>query len=286
MGKRGELILKERPILRFKAGFDCDSQIYREQFEKLLPSLLDEILQLYKCPKSDGKDQFDRFTEIMNEYGSQLSGNGPCDPPEIGLFQDRSMLNNSCIPNAETNFVDPYMRVYAIQDIAKDEEICIEYVDMRIHNVPPTINLVKEILRSRWGFDCICELCGNLDEKRREEIENHRISYWLLYKNSEKNKSFDTIQEAGMTIKFHEDLLQQMSKAKRFSVRDRMEYAFTGLLTIKGNSKWYRSKPNDRKRKAKYFYQVAEEALLICEGNDGPSTFNKLLLPSLRKALC
>lgn len=249
-----------------------------ENSKKLSQSQLDEILELDKCPSNDRKNQFQKSVKVMKKYASEWQA--PGYPPEQGLFKDIRMFNHSCIPNAETYFVDPYMRVYAIQDIAKDEEICLDYVDMKIglpkiDNPPPNLNMVKEILQSRWEFDCNCELCGNPDKEMREEIVKHRISYWQLFQNfalSFKDFTLLDTEDALIDVELSEKLLQQMSKAKQYSVRDKLLYAMNGLSVVMVKNVW---SPTERKRKARYFYQISEEALLICEGIDGPITLTK-----------
>merc|ERR1712126_160206 len=151
--KRGETIVVEKPLFRFPKS-KSDKYLYLNVFKKLSQSQQSEILQLENCQATVVKDECDSFLKIMKKYRNNsfvLGTYPPYNYDDTGFFKDINMFNHSCIPNAETHFLDPEMRVFAIQNIAKGAKICIEYYEMTAFDEPPTIEIVKQDYRFKWS---------------------------------------------------------------------------------------------------------------------------------------
>jgi len=283
MIKKGELILKESPLLRFVSSTENDRDIYFNEFKKLSESKLDEILQLDNFPIKDRKNDlkcWKSFEKIIMKYSFDLSQSCPYNPTDVGIFKEINMLNHSCMANAERNFVEPELRIYAIQDISKDTEICIEYYDLILFRELPTIKIVRDFYKSRWDFDCTCELCGNTDIESSSELEKQRILYWQQCKKVDEYRTHPRNSE--ITLKLCEKLLLLKDKAKRFSVRDVRVFGLIGLKATLDHPKLSLSV---RKEKAKYFTQLTEKAISICEGSDQPETGPQITLRLLNSCL-
>ena len=88
------------------------------------------------------------------------------------LYPMTSILNHSCHPNAVYSHIGNVMVVSAFRDIAKGEELTVEYV--------PTITSYYERKDklSKYQIDCSCSICrieaslSETDKVLREEILN------------------------------------------------------------------------------------------------------------------
>ncbi|KAI1203900.1 hypothetical protein F5X97DRAFT_317919 [Nemania serpens] len=78
------------------------------------------------------------------------------DLGQTGLFMNPAlaMANHSCTPNAFVQFVGRKAVLHAYQQIEKDEEVEISYIDCNIH-----LAYRQEILRVRYHFTCNCPRC-------------------------------------------------------------------------------------------------------------------------------
>eukprot|EP00667_Euglena_gracilis_P009170 EG_transcript_9299 len=79
-------------------------------------------------------------------------------PVGSGLFLLAAALNHSCAPNAAVVFEGPRLLVQTTRDIAVGEEITISYVE-----VAASTDVRQEQLKSRYFFDCSCELCQDVE---------------------------------------------------------------------------------------------------------------------------
>jgi len=275
--KYGELIFKERPTLRFGSPTNCPIEIMmnlRNEFLKLSPSKLDEILQLEENHPTDPPlSTFDRFKKVVQKYTLDCR-KYTTQSKDVGFFKDAGRINHSCFPNAERYFVDPWCRVYAIQDIAKGEEVSTDYfMEDYSHDVPPTIKNVKEHLLSNYGFECDCKLCRNSDLELQSEIVKHRVMCHQLRKDFFKCLLNPKTPE--QTLKLCEDLLKQLTKAKCFSVYLRMT---VGCQALKSVIQHFKLSLSEMKRKLKHYVQIVEENSSICEGADSAETVAKTVL--------
>jgi len=266
--KRGELIMKEEPILRLNS-----KTVNNNQFNKLPKSQLDELLQLFHDGFANSYGLIDKmkiFSKIWKIYSFDLKSDK--HPLDSGVFRDISRINHSCIPNAERNFMDPEMRIYAVQDIKKDAEIYIEYNGIETYK-EPTIQLVKSELQSHWNFDCKCELCGATDNKSQKLLENNRIKYWKLCRIADSENDKEKLANTCETI------IKQMNAAKYWSETDKLRYSSKGLNAA---LEILNMPLKEKKRKIRYFFPIIEEALKATQGVDGPDTEDKQNLEKLR----
>ena len=280
----GELIMKESPVFRFvstdKAATKEDNVVDCFNYFLSLPkSQQDEICPY---PSSNLKEKLDHFEKVFNTNAFDLSSYPPRNSYDEAIFKNISKINHSCIPNAERNFVDPELRIYAVRDIAKEEEICIEYYDLGAYDEPPTIKHVNEELMTSWKFDCKCELCGNDDVKTRKEIEKHRILYWKLLQKMDK-KDMPPQMQADLCMA----ILTQMNHAKHWSPLDRANYGTMGFVAMMKVFAKLPQTPEEIKQAGRqtmehgkrvvllsdYFIKVQKDAYLITEGEDGPHSF-------------
>ncbi|KAI0970300.1 hypothetical protein F4678DRAFT_136256 [Xylaria arbuscula] len=80
------------------------------------------------------------------------------DVGQTGLFMNPAlaMVNHSCIPNAFVQFIGRQAVLHAYQEIKKDEEIEISYIDCNLH-----LSHRQEALKIRYHFTCSCPRCKN-----------------------------------------------------------------------------------------------------------------------------
>ncbi|KAI1488256.1 hypothetical protein F5X96DRAFT_671861 [Biscogniauxia mediterranea] len=78
------------------------------------------------------------------------------DVGQTGLFLNPAlaMVNHSCAPNAFVQFVGRKAVLHANQEIKKDEEIFISYIEPMPHRAHR-----QESLKRRYHFDCSCPRC-------------------------------------------------------------------------------------------------------------------------------
>ncbi|KAI5923334.1 hypothetical protein F4810DRAFT_217736 [Camillea tinctor] len=78
------------------------------------------------------------------------------DLGETGMFLNPAlaMVNHSCVPNAFVQFSGRKAILHANQEIAKDEEITISYIEPMPHRTQR-----QEALKRRYHFDCNCPRC-------------------------------------------------------------------------------------------------------------------------------
>ncbi|KAI8632248.1 SET domain-containing protein [Xylariaceae sp. FL1651] len=78
------------------------------------------------------------------------------DVGQTGLFMNPAlaMVNHSCIPNAFVQFVGRQAVLHAYEEIKKDEEVEISYIDCTLHR-----SHRQEALKTRYHFTCSCLRC-------------------------------------------------------------------------------------------------------------------------------
>ncbi|KAI1504356.1 hypothetical protein F5X99DRAFT_423828 [Biscogniauxia marginata] len=78
------------------------------------------------------------------------------DIGQNGLFLNfaLAMVNHSCVPNAFVQFIGRKAILHAYQEIKKDEEIEISYIECTPHRTHR-----QEALKRRYHFDCTCLRC-------------------------------------------------------------------------------------------------------------------------------
>ncbi|EAQ92037.1 hypothetical protein CHGG_00272 [Chaetomium globosum CBS 148.51] len=71
-----------------------------------------------------------------------------------GLWPWAALINHSCIPNSEREFVGDLMVIRATKNIAKGEEIVHSYDESGVYDDR------QRALMTTWGFECSCALCA------------------------------------------------------------------------------------------------------------------------------
>jgi len=180
-----------------------------------------------------------------------------------GLFLKASRFNHNCIPNANYETIGSNVRISAVRNILKDEELCISYIRDPYcfevsHNKHPTIENIRDYLKINYGFDCICELCS-MNEEQREEINRHRIKYMELYKRIDASPTLSDSNQINLLL----ELFEEMEKGKVFSLDLTSHYAIAGFRSAM-MCKDYKN--------ADYFINKAYDAKLIAEGEESPTT--------------
>ena len=180
--KLGELILQERPLLSW-----TNYASLKSQFDNLSESEKDAVLNLSNSHSELG----DELQGIANTNGF-LSESTKC----MCLFLTASRFNHSCIPNIQSVYLSPELRVYASCDISKDEELCINYLPL--WQSPSTI---KQNLKKQYRFVCNCIFCSMEDQGQMKKVMNYRLRYGNMvasvskkYINGEKIKLHSIMQ--------------------------------------------------------------------------------------------
>lgn len=173
---RGELILKERPVLRRPdiavAGAREIEELNRE-FTRLPPEQQAAIMELADNSKLGllaGKSLIGIFVTNCLGLGS--------DATENGLFLTISRFNHSCRSNAIFSWSDSNQieSVYAVQDIPVGTEITVSYIRDQFM----TVQERQQYLHRVYSFDCTCDLC-TLDEAGRRASDRNRLRMKSLH---------------------------------------------------------------------------------------------------------
>ena len=267
---KGEIICVERPILMIDTFkdicIDDIKKVYNKKFRKLSSEQQVAIMNLtyeYKDKKNSPNDkQFAKFIGIIMSNVMDLQ---KFDMRKSGLFLDCCRFNHSCIPNAETYFSDPYLRVYAVRDIVKGEEICISYYGdnfLAIRDTPNDTPPIIQDLKVAKGlsvtpFVCYCKLCQMEDETVLEEMNDYRIKFWKL------QKKFYQAQPGSLQyIRICHEVLDYINS------NGRLHLFWTDFFSRKGLGSALMVKEKDE---AKYFLKQYHESAVIRKGKDSPS---------------
>ena len=267
---KGEIICVERSVLMIDTCNKTQNilipdikKVYNEKFRKLSSDQQEAIMNLtyqYKDKKNSPKDkEFATFLGIMKSNLIELQ---KFDVNQAGLFMECSRFNHSCMPNADTFFAEPYMRVFAIRDILKGEEICFTYYGDNLlakrdisDDTPPTIQELKVPLKVA-PFTCYCELCQMEDESKLEEINNYRIKFWKLEK-----KLYQTESGSLQYIKLCHEMLDHINCSET------LHLVWTDFYSRKGFLAALLAK---EKEEAKYFSEQYYKSIVIRQGEDSP----------------
>ncbi|XP_002163562.2 histone-lysine N-trimethyltransferase SMYD5 isoform X1 [Hydra vulgaris] len=129
-----------------------------------------------KVMSDNEREQIDAFIDQLylhmeKESGSFLNCEGS------GLFKMQSRCNHSCYPNAEATF--PYnnstLVLVATEDITKDEEICVCYLDECQRS--RSRHSRRKLLRENYLFECTCSLCeSEVDHESETSSDDSEMS--------------------------------------------------------------------------------------------------------------
>jgi hypothetical protein len=160
---RGDLILAEKPLFRLSEG-SSHAEV-KAAVQKLSPSQVNSFLSLQnshpECPHFTGIYRTNTFWD--------------------GLCLDASSFNHSCVPNARYSWHEKSgrQRIFALCDIAKDEEICVSYLAGR--NCYATARAERrERLSQVNRFECGCVLCAK-DIEWTEASDDRRRQIFALW---------------------------------------------------------------------------------------------------------
>ncbi|KAL0952324.1 hypothetical protein HGRIS_006606 [Hohenbuehelia grisea] len=167
--RTGDLIIAERPITIAPAfgsvslqGNSNDPAVREAHqkmegrleavFARVPPENQQAYLALANCHLHDGSG---KLTGIQRTNGFEVKGLG--EGPYSGVFKDISRINHSCSPNTIRHW-DPAslsLRLRAVRDIAKDEEITVHYVTI----ITMAQERAKEL--APYQIKCSCPACAN-----------------------------------------------------------------------------------------------------------------------------
>ena len=222
---------------------DTSEIILGDEFKKLSIETQKRVMKLYDChQKQDTKS----LLGIVSTNGLiQQNGN-------TLVFLTISKLNNSCLPNVAFEFVPPYGRIFAIKDIKKEEELCIDYggYGSRFSN----LNDRREMLKDKYDFDCACDLC-TMDANKYIEIEKSRLRYKTIEEQIPKTTD---PQKMGCLIK------------ERFEMMEKGQLMHPGLVALHANDSFQLANGLGNYDEAKRYAKMAHDALSIKYGKDNP----------------
>lgn len=101
----------------------------------------------------------------------------------FGVFPLLSWANHSCHHNAHHAWNESLkaMTVYALNDIAADEQITISYAPANVIN--------RDLIKRLYGFTCYCDWCMLRPEDRQASDEkHHKVEDWSMRVHREKDK--------------------------------------------------------------------------------------------------
>lgn len=99
----------------------------------------------------------------------------------IGLYNLKSYLNHSCVPNVVCLFYDKQLVCKAIKPIKKGEQLFISYMEVvEVQNNDER----RDHLASVYGFHCQCQLCSM---KSNELVSSPAMAADPNYKFAERN---------------------------------------------------------------------------------------------------
>lgn len=203
--KKGTIIIKDKPYTlknkNFKSDMFCilfkilndDDEIIRK-FLNLYPQTLDDypmdreikkrICCEFKYLKINDNEKYHFFTKnYTNNQIHLYCAKYICNCFEYNnapafLFTG-TLLNHSCLPNVVFGEINGFIIFVAVRDIVKNEEIYDNYVDIKL-----PLNKRKKLLKTQYGFICVCQRCTS-DGSKYDNIINNIITY--------KNNLFDLL---------------------------------------------------------------------------------------------
>ena len=280
----GEVIIIEEPVMQIEKVVIKKANPWRklEKFpesmrESMKTQLEGQLLQLNETSEKCLKEYFnkissDKQTEVMRLYDCHqvkektllgiVSTNGLIQQNGKTLvFIEISKLNNSCLPNVAFEFVPPYGRIFAVKDIKKGEELCMDYggYGSRFSSLKDR----KEMLKDKYDFECGCELC-TMDECDYRIIESARVRFKKLEEQIPKTTDPRIV---GSLIK------------ERFEMMEKGQLMFPSLVALHANDSFQLANGLGNQEEARRFAKMAYDSLVIIYGKTNPrSKLYKLYL--------
>jgi hypothetical protein len=134
-------------------------------------SIVDQNRVKEKCLKLDPEIDVEVILSILGRIRANVFGldvpmtegefneDGEPDVSYLGrcMYLEGSFFNHNCDPNVLRIRFQRKMLFVAARDIAKDEELCITYINAPRHSKSER----SELLREHYDFDCSCDTCVN-----------------------------------------------------------------------------------------------------------------------------
>ena len=227
--KKGELLLKEEPILIRQITDTNKTSLPSQQFHSLSNSVQGDVFSLHiKDPLTeipftefDSDAQNDIMESVGDDCNSSLgskmlegifNSNGiwmrynSSGGSDCGLYLSFSRLNHSCLPNLVcTNSNERgVMEVRTIRTIAPGEELCVNYIQGYEDFLTSEQRLAR--LSREWRFDCVCDLCQDAEESdsRRQELLTLHSSLRSLMERGNIQEALRTAEMKLSLMKDHE----------------------------------------------------------------------------------
>lgn len=134
---------------------------------------------------------FIEFVQSDTQFLNTLTINGGS-----ALFRLGNSMNHSCNPNViiTTPFNDHRIKVMALRDIKRGEELCFSYID----ESQPLLQRQSELLQ-KYLFTCKCEKCSRelkmMPWNFRQKIKRRCMYVCLLWTNTNHDSLFNDVNE-------------------------------------------------------------------------------------------
>ena len=241
--KEGQIILEEYPLLILRNGISLNefqANLYpgidKETKAKILKlndpmerlkTLDTETIKMMVRKDPIVKLWMEARTDEMSKIFRIISGNlfQICEQEELydtmesGLYNNHTLINHGCVPNATTSWVmGDFKRrqVRAMMTIEKNQEILINYMEDWDFVFGSRQFRQQELLVTE-GFQCLCSQCSLEGE---DLGDNERIREEIRENLEEKNPlmSFDQVPRKDMK-KFLKVNQQQIKLVQKLGVR-------------------------------------------------------------------
>jgi hypothetical protein len=173
----GELVLAEKPLFRIKKDM-LTARSLKAAVDKLGTEQRADFYGLYRC----GAQSLTPELDILSTNSIQLGETG-----DTGLFKIACRINHACSANANNWWSEKDNKVHwhAIKPINKGDEVVFSYIGQL-----QTRKERMEVLKTRYGFKCTCEVCnltgsalaesdarrkvlGSIDDELNTGLANH-----------------------------------------------------------------------------------------------------------------
>jgi hypothetical protein len=175
---RGDLVIAEAPLFSIIQRED-NERFNREAAEAAINALSPEKRKEYESLHNTHSNRVARNWGIFSTNVFQMTDD------TCGIFLQCSRFNHSCSPNARYSW-NPQakrLRIYALRDIARGDEILVTYLGGR--NVYGSTRAERRVRLQLRGFTCYCDVCTQPDtvasDERRIRVKElwESIPYFL-----------------------------------------------------------------------------------------------------------
>jgi hypothetical protein len=160
---RGDLIITEAPLFSIpRERVGGQDGLRRETIEAAINALAPEKRQEYESLESAHPSE-------VGKYGTFAANSFQINADSAGIFLQCSRFNHSCSPNARYSWNPEIkrLRIYALRDIARGDEILVSYLSSR--NVYGSTRAKRQARLQLRGFTCNCVVCTQPDTVASDE---------------------------------------------------------------------------------------------------------------------